>query len=98
MNTNEFKISEQPHRRDPRGVQKLYKFPNGYGASVVRWKTDGGFFGGSYGADEGLWELAVIKWKDGEWDLTYETPITGDVLGHLTDADVEDTLQKIAAL
>ena len=40
------------------GVQKLYSFPNGYGASVIKHK-------GSYGGDKGLWELAVLD-TDGE--------------------------------
>lgn len=70
------------------GVQHLFQFGNGYGASVVSHQY-------SYGGPAGLWELAVL---DASGDLTYETPITDDVLGHLTDQDVTDALDKIAAL
>ena len=73
-------------------VQKLYKFANGYGASVVKGEH-------TYGGDEGLWELAVIKFKtDGEFALDYSTPITEDVEGHLTDDAVEELLNKVEAL
>lgn len=77
---------------DSGAVQKLYKFANGYGASVVKGEH-------TYGGDEGLWELAVIKFKtDGEFVLDYSTPITEDVEGHLTDDAVEELLTKIEAL
>ena len=73
-------------------VQKLYRFANGYGASVVKGEH-------TYGGDEGLWELAVIVFKDnGEFVLDYTTPITEDVEGHLTDDAVEELLTKIEAL
>lgn len=75
-----------PHPRLP-GTQDIYEFPNGFGASVVR-----GTF--SYGGDEGLYELAVLH----RGDITYETPITDDVLGYLSDDEVEATLDLIAAL
>lgn len=72
------------------GIQHRYRFPNGYGASVVRHY-------GSYGSDQGLWELAVtVNAEDDR--LTYATPITDDVLGRLTEADVASTLNAIAAL
>ena len=70
------------------GVQKVYKFPNGYGASVIKHDH-------SYGGSEGLWELAVLG-TDGE--LTYETPITSDVIGWLTDEDVDGLLSQINEL
>lgn len=74
------------------GIQKLYSFENGYGASVVRHRY-------SYGGRDGLWELAVIRFgSDGDYELVYDTPITSDVLGHLSDSEVEDVLRKIAAL
>ena len=73
-------------------VQKLYRFANSYGASVVKGEH-------TYGGDEGLWELAVIKFKtDGDFVLDYSTPITEDVEGHLTDDAVEELLDKIEAL
>ncbi|NBW77279.1 MAG: hypothetical protein EBR34_16025 [Sphingomonadaceae bacterium] len=62
-------------------------FNNGYGASVI--KTDR-----SYGGKDGLYELAVIYNND----ICYDTPITDDVLGYLTEGEVTDLLQKIEAL
>jgi hypothetical protein len=76
------------------GVQWKFKFPNGYGASVVQFSLAGGF-GGSYGSESGLWELAVLN-ADGS--LNYDTPITSDVLGYLDEGDVAATLDAIAAL
>lgn len=74
------------------GIQKIYRFKNGYGASVVRHMY-------SYGFSQGLWELAVIKWKDnGDWDICYFTTVTNDVEGYLTDQQVEDLLNKIKSI
>lgn len=70
------------------GTQRIYKFPNGYGASVIRHP-------GSYGFKNGLWELAVL---DGSGDLCYSTPITNDVIGHLTDEEVILKLNEIRGL
>lgn len=73
------------------GVQKLYRFDNGFGASVVRHKF-------SYGAEEGKWELAVIKFDGDNWDLTYETEVADDVVGYLSESEAEEYLDQIAAL
>lgn len=70
------------------GEQRKYKFANGYGASVIRNDM-------SYGGDIGLWEVAVLG-KDG--DLTYDTPVTSDVIGRLDVADVNVVLEQIEAL
>jgi len=70
------------------GTQRIYKFPNGYGASVIRHK-------GSYGFKSGLWELAVL---DSSGALCYSTPITNDVIGHLTDEEVILKLNEIRGL
>ena len=73
------------------GIQYLAFYPNGYGASIVQHDF-------SYGGKENLWELAVIKGTEEDWNLCYSTPITGDVLGYLTEQDVDDTLKQIESL
>lgn len=72
-----------------RGTGIVHRFANGYGASVI---TDG------YGSDDGLLELAVIKWDGDNYSLTYETPITDDVCGYLAGEEVEALLARIEAL
>ena len=78
---------ELPSRSTNGGVQYTTEFPNGYGASIVRHDF-------SYGSKLGLWELAVLK--DGS--ICYDTPITDDVLGYLSEDDVNTTLAAIEAL
>ncbi len=74
------------------GVQYIAKFNNMYGASIVNHSF-------SYGGDKGLWELAVIKFiEDDNWRITYNTHITDDVLGHLTDEEVNNVLVEISNL
>lgn len=75
------------------GVQELYRFDNGYGASVVRHMH-------SYGGEDGQWELAVIQWDRGEkhWNIVYDTPVTDDVIGRLTRVEVTMLLDMIEAL
>lgn len=69
------------------GVQHVYSFPNGYGASVVKHDF-------SYGGKQGLWELAVLNGED----LCYTSGITDDVIGHLTWKNVEEFLLEIKKL
>lgn len=69
------------------GVQHVYSFPNGYGASVVKHDF-------SYGGKQGLWELAVLNGED----LCYTSGITEDVIGHLSWKNVEETLSEIKQL
>lgn len=73
------------------GSQEVYRFPNGYGASLIR----GGAF--AYGGRE----LAVVRYVgEGalDYELTYDTPITDDVLGYLSEDEVPEILDRIAAL
>lgn len=70
------------------GHQLRVKFANGYGASVIRHAY-------SYGGPDGLFEVAVLG-SDG--CLTYDTPITDDVLGYQTESDVLGVLTDISAL
>jgi len=74
--------------------QWIWRFPNNYGASVAQGPY-------SYGGDAGLYELAVLKFTgpgDDDSELTYETPITDDVIGWLSLAEVAAKLVEIAAL
>ena len=77
------------HPTDKGARWRLYGFPNGWGASVVS-----GYF--SYGGPSGLWELAVTEGLRG--DLSYDTPITDDVIGWLDEDAVEEILIRISEL
>lgn len=75
------------------GTQVVHRFDNNFGASVVCHNF-------SYGHEEGFKELAVLKFLDTSdgYQITYDTEITSDVIGHLTDEDVNDLLARIEAL
>jgi len=66
----------------------VYKFDNGFGASVVKHS-------GSYGGNQGLYEIAVL---DSKGDLCYDTPITDDVIGYANEDKIKDTLDRIKSL
>ena len=82
---------EKTHPVGIGGVQTILKFPNEYGASIVK-------FDGSYGFESGLWEMAVIRFEGEGWEITYDTPITNDVLGYLSKEDVITHLQEVQKL
>jgi hypothetical protein len=63
-------------------------FDNGYGASIVKGEH-------TYGGKDGLYELGVLG-KDGK--LCYDTPITEDVEGYLTEEGVTEFLKQIQSL
>ena len=63
-------------------------FDNGYGASVIIGPH-------TYGGEDGLYELAVLG-KDKK--LTYDTSVTDDVEGYLTEDDVTKLLEQIQKL
>lgn len=80
------------------GIQKLYRFDNGLGASVVRHKF-------SYGGKTGLWEVAVTKYHSEDiqdFTLYYNVDlkhkckvITGTVMGYLSEEEVDEILSEI---
>ena len=86
MNMDQYKVKERKHPIGE-GVQIQYRFPNGYGASVIRGPY-------SYGGEDGLYELAVLK----SGNICYSTPITDDVLGFLSEDGVSSALAQIEAL
>lgn len=69
------------------GVQAVHTFPNGYGVSVVCGPN-------SYGGNDGLFELAVLK----NGAICYDSGITEDVLGHLDEQGVEKYLAEVESL
>ena len=63
-------------------------FDNGYGASVIIGPH-------TYGGEDGLYELGVLG-KDKK--LTYDTPVTDDVEGYLSEEGVTQLLKQIQNL
>lgn len=70
------------------GKKARMHFDNGYGVSVVSHSY-------SYGGRDGLYEVAVL---DEDGDLTYNTPVTNDVIGYLTEEDVSDVMKQVQEL
>ena len=70
------------------GVKCLIMFENGYGVSVVSHTH-------SYGGKDGLFEVAVLG-KDG--DISYDTPVTGDVIGYLKPEEVTEIMEQVQIL
>lgn len=68
--------------------RKVYKFGNGYGASVVCSDM-------TYGGKNGFFEVAVL---DTAGEIVYDTPVTGDVIGWLDFDGVAKVLQEIQNL
>jgi len=64
------------------GVKSRMMFENGYGVSVVSTTS-------SYGGSEGLYEVAVL---DSTGEITYDTPITSDVIGWLKPEQVTEAM------
>ena len=81
------------------GIHYIFRFPNGYGASVVK-----AF--GSVGYSIDMWELAVILYEEenkkspDEYMITYPYPIVKHecILGPLNDDCVREVLQQIKDL
>ena len=80
-----------PHSISPDGIQAKHFFHNGYGISIVR-------FPGSYGYEEDLYEVAILKGNEENFELCYDTPITDDVMGHRDERDVEIIMEEVEAL
>ena len=70
------------------GKKARMTFENGYGVSVVSHTY-------SYGGRDGLYEIAVL---DSDDNLTYDTPVTNDVIGYLTEEDVTDVMKQVQEL
>lgn len=74
------------------GSRYVFIFENEYGASVISRI-------GSYGGREGLWEIAVLKNDgNGKYNICYDSGITDDVIGYLSDEQVNEYLGMIKNL
>lgn len=70
-------------------TQVIFRFSNGWGASVVQGPY-------TYGGPDGLFELGVL---DSNGRLNYDTPVApDDVVGYLTNEDVKEKLSQLAHL
>ncbi len=67
---------------------EVYKFENGYGASVACSPM-------TYGGEQGLFEVAVL---DAAGEIVYDTPVTSDVVGWLDFDGVAGVLKEIQNL
>jgi len=70
------------------GKKSRMHFDNGYGVSVVSHSY-------SYGGRDGLYELAVLDSND---EITYDTTVTSDVIGYLTEEDVSNIMKQVQEL
>jgi hypothetical protein len=71
-----------------KGVQCRMMFENGLGVSVVSHTY-------SYGGKDGLFEVAVL---DADGDITYNTPVTNDVIGYLKPEEVTEIMEQVQNL
>ena len=62
-------------------------FDNGYGVSVISGKC-------FYSDEEHPYEVAILK--DG--NITYDTPLTDDVLGYQTETSVTEIMKQVQEL
>ena len=69
------------------GVQAKMAFDNGFDISVIKCA-------GSYGGEDGLYEMAIYYGKE----ITYNTHITDDVLGHQTEDDITKAMKDVQLL
>jgi hypothetical protein len=84
-------LNFHPHGNMPDGIAARHFFPNGYGVSVVQ-------FPGSYGYEEGLYEVAILKGLEEDWEICHDTPITDDVIGHQSVEDIDNLLSQVESL
>lgn len=64
------------------GIQQVYRFPNGYGASVVRGRV--------FGLENASkWRMAITLWEGEDFRVLDE------VIGFLADSEVEVCLSKV---
>ena len=91
MKFSDLEFKQHPTIPGEESIHAVHFFPNGYGVSVVR-------FPGSYGYEDGTYEVAVIKGTQENWDLCYDTELTDDIFGHCDETDVENILHDVSEI
>jgi hypothetical protein len=86
-NTRDFELFGRKYHHK----QAKVFFPNGYGVSIVQGTN-------TYGGEKGLYEIAVLQGNPESNGLCYTTPITNDVIGWLTESDVENYIKQVSEL
>lgn len=80
---------EENDRESTGSTQVIFKFTNGYAASIVQGPY-------TYGGPDGLFEMAVL---DSNGNLHYDNPVTpDDVAGFLSVEEVQEKLHQLAHL
>ena len=88
----EFRTDEYKKR------QAIYFFKNGYGISIINIKNHNGAFL-SYTNTKTEYEIAVLqKRENGSSSITYETPITDNVIGYLKIEEVYKIMEEVEKL
>lgn len=80
MLTDKYLVKERDHLD---GIQRIYKFPSGYGLSLVNAPVLHSY---SF-----AWEAAVLSPKN---DLDYTTPLTSDVEVFNTDDETNAFIER----
>ena len=75
----------------PNGLKAVHYFDNGYGVSVVRTA-------GTYGWEQGLFEVAILKKRGNQWEICYDTPIANDVIGFCSPEKINIILKQVETL
>jgi hypothetical protein len=86
---NDYLVKSHEHMGGLRGV---YRFPNNYGASVVA----GGLITSHRG--EYYIEVAVLYFEGDDFTLTYDTPLTDDIIILKSEEELIKILEEIKAL
>ena len=77
--------------------QAIYFFENGFGISIINIKNHDGTFL-SYTNTKTEYEIAVLEGSKNNSRITYETPLTDDVIGYLKIEEVYKIMKKIEKL
>lgn len=77
---------ERPFPDDSGRTQKLFRFPNGRGASVVRMSGEAG--------KDGMWEFTCIRFSDGGNNVFKVVEDT--FISYQSEQEIDDLLDEVA--